>query len=178
MRTAVTALAGLPREAQARAAKWLIESLNIPVGSGATGVTAPAATTGAATGARPTQDQPTPKAFMGQKHPSCDTERIACLAYFLTHHRGMQQFSTKDLKALNTEASQPPFSRPATAVGNATGASQFLAAAGGGKKQITVRGEAVVDALPDREAVKKALRDNPMRRRGRRAGKKDQKPAG
>ena len=43
--------------------------------------------------------------------------------------------------------------------------NQYLAPAGGGKKQISPRGEAIVKALPDRIAVAAALKSYPVRSR-------------
>jgi hypothetical protein len=54
----------------------------------------------------------------------------------------------------------------------ATNTYRYLMAAGGGKKQITNLGEAIVEALPDREAVKQAIAENRPRRRKRRKHRK------
>jgi hypothetical protein len=116
-------------------------------------------------------DGSTPKAFLTGKRPSTDVERIACLAYYLTHHRNTAHFKTKDISALNTEAAQPKLSNAAFAVKNATQQSKYLAPAGKGQKQITALGEAVVAALPDRDAVKAALTAHPKGRRKRGAKK-------
>ena len=97
-----------------------------------------------------------PKSFMAQKRPSSGIERVACLAYYLDRYRGTQQFKTRDLTKLNTEAAQPTLSNAAVFARNAVDA-QYLSKAGGGAKQITVLGEAIVDALPDREKVKAAI---------------------
>jgi hypothetical protein len=63
---------------------------------------------------------PSPKEFLFEKHPKTDVERIACLAYYLTHYRDMPQFKTLDLGKLNTEAAQIKFSNTAYASDNAT----------------------------------------------------------
>jgi hypothetical protein len=84
----------------------------------------------------------------------------------------MVQFKTADLTKLNREAAQPLIGNPAQAVDNATKISQYLTQAGGGKKQITPRGEAVVDALPDREKVKAALIEIPLVKTKKRAKKR------
>jgi hypothetical protein len=47
---------------------------------------------------------PAPKEFLLEKQPSTDVERIACLAYYLTHYRETLKFKTLDLAKLNTEA--------------------------------------------------------------------------
>ncbi|MEK7463509.1 MAG: hypothetical protein AAB610_00085 [Patescibacteria group bacterium] len=104
----------------------------------------------------------TAKHFMSQKQPKSDMERVACLAYYLAHYKNIGQFKTIDLTHLNAEAAQPKFSNASVAVANST-SQQYLVPAGNGKKQITVRGEALVAALPDRAAVKNALDSNPSR---------------
>src|SRR4051794_32496429 len=42
-----------------------------------------------------------PKEFLFQKQPRTDVERIATLAYYLTHYRDTPQFKTLDLSKLN-----------------------------------------------------------------------------
>lgn len=101
------------------------------------------------------------KAFMVLKQPKGDVERITALAYYQTKYKGAPQFKTIDLTHLNREAAQPGFSNPSVAARNAV-SQQYLALAGGGKKQISPRGEAVVEALPDRGAVKKATESLPL----------------
>jgi hypothetical protein len=65
---------------------------------------------------------------------------------------------------LNTEAAQPKMSNASVAARNAV-QNQYLSLAGGGRKQITARGEAVVKALPDRDKVKSALEGHRVRKR-------------
>jgi len=101
----------------------------------------------------------TPKAFMAEKKPASEIERLTCLAYYLSHNRNMNAFKTRDLTKLNTEAAQPNFSNPTVFARNADTAG-FLSKAGGGSKQITALGEKVVEAMPDREKVKTAITDN------------------
>lgn len=67
-----------------------------------------------------TNAAPTPKEFLLEKQPKTDVERIACLAYYLTHYRETPSFKTLDLAKLNTEAAQPKFSNTAYSVANAT----------------------------------------------------------
>src|SRR5436190_3175079 len=104
-----------------------------------------------------------PKEFMFQKQPRTDIERIACLAYYLTHYRDTRQFKTIDLSKLNTEAAQTKFSNTAFAVVNATNAG-LLASAGKGFKQLSALGERYVDALPNRDAAKEILASMRFRR--------------
>lgn len=110
-----------------------------------------------------------PKEFLFQKQPRTDIERIACLAYYLTHYRDTRQFKTIDLSKLNVEAAQIKFSNTAFAVVNATN-GRLLVSAGKGFKQLSAIGERYVDALPNREAAKEIL--STMRfRRSRRSTK-------
>lgn len=111
-------------------------------------------------------NHPTPKAFMAQKKPLSEIERLTCLAYYLTTYRDMPAFKTRDLSKLNTEAAQPAFSN-ATAFARNADAAGYFAKAGGGSKQITSLGEAVVVALPDRAKVKAAIEENAPGRKHR-----------
>jgi hypothetical protein len=45
-------------------------------------------------------------------------------------------------------------------VQHATNTYRYLSAAGGGKKQITLLGEAIVEALPDRAKVAEAIAEH------------------
>jgi len=105
-----------------------------------------------------------PKEFLFQKQPRTDIERIACLAYYLTHYRDTRHFKTIDISKLNTEAAQIKFSNTAFAVVNATNAG-LLASAGKGNKQLSALGERYVDALPDRDAAKEILASMQFRRK-------------
>ena len=110
-------------------------------------------------------DATTPKAFIATKRPKTDLERVACLAYFLTYHRETPKFKTKALTDLNVEAAGVKFSNMSATARNATASSNgFLSSAGGGNKQITARGEAMVVALPDRDKVAAALTEQPARK--------------
>jgi len=91
-----------------------------------------------------------------QKQPRTDIERVACLAYYLTHYRDSHFFKTLDISKLNTEAAQVKFTNAAYAVANAE-KSGLLVPAQRGHKQLSAVGEQFVLALPDREAAKAAL---------------------
>jgi hypothetical protein len=97
-----------------------------------------------------------PKQFIHEKDPVSETERIVCLAYYLTHYRGISHFKTLDLTQLNTEAAQVKFSNASATVHSA---SEFglLAPAPNGNKQISARGERFVSVLPDREAARAVM---------------------
>lgn len=165
MDAAFKALADLEVAEQRRVLTWLIDKLNLSE-SVSFGRQPPP------TSMPPVGRQPagtgslTPKQFMALKKPKTDAERITALAYFMTHTRNIEKYKTKDLSELNKEAAGTPFSNAAVAVSNAA-RDAYLAPAGGGLKQITTRGEALVEALPDREKVKAALEEQPARKRNR-----------
>lgn len=108
-----------------------------------------------------------PKEFMMNKRPQSDIDRVACLAYYLTHYRDMPHFKTFDLSKLNTEAAQIKLSNPAKAVDNAT-QTGLLVPASRGTKQISAMGEVYVQALPDRTAAKQAIAQLRLRRKSKR----------
>ena len=98
-----------------------------------------------------------PKEFLHDKRPGTDVERVACLAYYLTHYRSTPHFKTIDISSLNTEAAQPKFSNAAVPVDNARQVG-LLVPATKGNKQISAVGEKFVELLPDRDAAREALR--------------------
>jgi hypothetical protein len=100
--------------------------------------------------------EPTPKQFLLEKAPQTDVERIACLAYYLTHYRDTPHFTTLELAKLNTDAAQPKFSNTAYAATNAANAG-YLASATKTQRQISAAGEQFVIALPDRDAAKEIM---------------------
>lgn len=104
------------------------------------------------------------KDFIMQKQPPTDVERVACLAFYLTHYRDVRFFKTLDISKLNTDAAQVKFSNPGYAVANAEKAG-LLAPAQRGQKQLSAVGEQFVLALPDRDAAKAALANLRKRRK-------------
>jgi hypothetical protein len=117
------------------------------------------------------KETPSVKQFMIDKAPTTDVERVACLGYYLTHHRGMPHFKTKDITDLNIEAAQRPFSNAAYAVTNAAN-SGLLVPSVKGCKQLSGPGEQFVQALPDREAAREAFERVKWRRTGKRSATK------
>jgi hypothetical protein len=103
----------------------------------------------AASGSFSVDRSPSAKAFLNEKQPRTDVERIACLAYYLTHYRDLPQFKTVDLTKLNTEAAQPKFSNASFASGNAV-KTGYLAPGDKGRRQLSAAAEKFVEALPDR----------------------------
>jgi hypothetical protein len=116
-------------------------------------------------------DKLTPKQFLAQKKPKNNYERVACLAYYLSNHRSTPHFKTGDIDKLNTESAHH-FTNPSLAVMHATSTYHYLTSAGGGKKQITPLGEAIVEALPDRAKVTATIAEHkPTRKRAKRKKK-------
>lgn len=108
-----------------------------------------------------------PKEFLNEKAPKTDVERIACLAYYLTHYRSTPHFKTLDLSLLNTEAAQPKFSNATYSSNNAVKLG-YLVPSSKGQRQISALGERFVQALPDRNAAKEVLLTTRRRLRSRR----------
>jgi hypothetical protein len=107
-----------------------------------------------------------PKEFLFEKQPRTDVERVAALAYYLTHYRDMPQFKTLDLTKLNTEAAQPKFSNAASSANNAV-KQNYLVPTTRGQRQLSAAGERFVAALPDREAARAAMNAGAPRRKSR-----------
>jgi hypothetical protein len=116
---------------------------------------------------------PRPKAFMAAKAPKTDVHRIVCLAYYLTKYKSTPKFTNKQLTDLAVDAAEPEFSNAAQAIGNAQ-RSKLLAGAGGKLRQITHRGESLVDAMPDEAKMKAVSAAMPA---GRRKGPKRKRTA-
>ena len=111
----------------------------------------------------------TVKQFLLDKSPETDVERVACLAYYLAHHRGTPHFKTKDITAINTESAHRRLSNTAFAVENATKMG-YLVPSIKGSKQLSAAGERFVATLPNREEAKAIMAK--MRSRGGRSNKK------
>ncbi len=110
-----------------------------------------------------------PKEFLLDKQPRTDVERIACLAYYLTHYRATAHFKTVDISLLNTEGAQPKFANTAYSANNAVKLG-YLVPSTKGQRQISAAGERFVQALPDRDAAKaavEAIRRKPRMRRAK-----------
>jgi hypothetical protein len=108
------------------------------------------------------------KEFVLEKQPRTDVERLACLAYYLTHYRGTPHFKTIDLSLLNTEAAQPKFANAATSANNAVKMG-YLVPSVKGQRQLSAFGERFVRALPDRDAARTAVETMKRKKRPRRA---------
>lgn len=176
IKKALEALWPLDEEARGRAISGLAGALGVQQSSTSPGRVPQVLGGGPAANGAP-GELGTPREFLAAKRPTTDIERITCLAYYLTHARNTPHFDTKDLSELNTEAAGARFSNASYTASNATKKNGFLTAAPGGKKQITPRGEALVNALPDRQAVEAALESMPGRPRRRSSAKRKKKTA-
>lgn len=166
----VSAIRSLSEDAQTRVIKSALTFLGWGDAFGnRAGSTVQSAASAASTRSTFSEDRNlSPKAFMHEKKPLTDVEKVTCLAYYLTHYRGEPHFKTLDLSKLNTEAAQIKFSNAAMAVENATIVG-LLVPAGQGNKQLSALGELYVQALPDREAAKAAIAHARPRRKNRRS---------
>lgn len=137
---------------QSAASRWTL-NLQMPASAGNSGANN-TNQSAVGSGGTPQANAQDAKAFMKLKDPKSDLQRIAALAYHLTHGKNLPIFKTRDLTTANTDAKGPKFHIP-RAVGNAARAKcGYLSAVGGGKKQLSSYGEEIVEALPDQEAVK------------------------
>jgi hypothetical protein len=118
-----------------------------------------------------------PKQFLLEKQPRTDVERVACLAYYLTHYRDTPHFKTIDLSKLNTEAAQPRLSNANYATKNAL-TYGYLAQASKGQRQLSAAGEQFVNALPDRVTAKTVMTNLLRKRQRKRPSSKPTSKAG
>lgn len=114
-----------------------------------------------------------PKEFLNEKMPTTDVERIACLAYYLTHYRETPDFKTADMTKLNTEAAQRKLSNPTVAAKNAIQGNYLIVSSKKGHRQLSAMGEQYVNALPDRDDANSIRRRMiPQKSKPRKASKK------
>jgi hypothetical protein len=161
-------------EATANKILNLVMTGSLP-GSGGDG--AGAASTGLAGATQAGMGAATPgqsaKQFVTSKKPNTQYERVACLAYYLTHVANTPKFKTAAITKANTDAAGPKITNPSQIVADTTRLSGYLANAGKGAKHITALGEAVVEALPNREAVAAAIAEHkPKKKKPRSATRK------
>jgi hypothetical protein len=147
--------------------------LHVPSGEYAHSVPASSGNGGPQSNTFSNKENISPKDFVMSKEPKTDIERVACLAYYLTHFRETPHFKTLDISKINTDAAQPKFSNAAFTVTNATN-SGYLTTASKGNKQISAIGEQFVIALPDREQAKAVL-EKFKKKRYKRTEKTDKK---
>ena len=120
----------------------------------------PASSTPAGNGRDPVfsgHEELSPKEFIKHKDPQTDIERVACLAYYITHYRDSRYFKTIDISTLNTEAAQRKFTNTTVAVKNAYARGYLASAQQKNHRQISAIGEQYVEALPDRQSAKAVM---------------------
>jgi hypothetical protein len=118
--------------------------------------------------ASPQQHATDIKTFLTQKRPDSFYERVACLVYFLEKFAGQAEVGTKDITKANSDARLSKLTNPAVFVKHATHTYGYLTPLGKRKFAISARGEAIVEALPDRTKVEEALAANPFGKKTRR----------
>jgi len=111
------------------------------------------------------------KMFMAQKKPENFYERVACLAYYLEKFDGIPEVKTEQIREANTNARMSRMTNPALFVKHATHTYGYLTSLGKRKFALSTRGEAVVDALPDRTKVQEAIDNNPFGKKPKRKAK-------
>jgi len=173
----ISALQPLDDEARQRIIEAAVTFLKVHIGSGvrrvqsipATGPATVSTPHGSSSAHAPFSEntEMSPKDFLLEKQPRTDVERIACLAYYLTHYRGTPHFKTIDLSMLNTEAAQPKFANAANSSNNAVKMG-YLVPSSKGQRQLSAVGERFVRALPDRDAARAALESFRRRPRAKR----------
>ena len=97
-----------------------------------------------------------PEIFWRRSDRAMITSALPVLAYYLAKVDNLTQFKTADITRIS-KASALRVADHSLAVQHAANSYRYLASAGRGVKQLTPLGEAVVDALPDREKVKTAI---------------------
>lgn len=170
LQTVIEALQSLDPETRLRIFEAAATFLRIGSSPGGRALSAPSQEGSSARTSYPSFSEDTsmsPKEFLLEKQPKTDVERIACLAYYLTHYRDMPHFKTLDLSKLNTEAAQPKFSNTANAANNAV-KTRYLVSSSKGHRQLSAAAEQFVLALPDRESAKAAMAATRPRRRNKR----------
>lgn len=110
------------------------------------------------------------KQFLAAKKPHGFYEQVTCVGYFLEKTQGVENFNTKDITVANTAARATKIPNPSLYVNHCQNTYGYFSNVGSGKKAMTTRGEALVEALPDRDAVKTALENNPFKKKS--GGKK------
>jgi hypothetical protein len=116
------------------------------------------------------------KSFISQKRPLNNYERVVCLAYYLEKFKEMSDVGSKEIVEANTEARLPKMSNPAVFIKHATHTYGYLNSIGQRRLAVSGRGEAVVEALPERAKVDEALVNFPFGKKGR-AAKKRRSPS-
>lgn len=111
------------------------------------------------------------KDFVVEKKPEGFYEKIACVGYYLEKYGNLDGFKTSDIVKGFTESKQTKLPHSSAYVDNAATKYGFLISSGKGRRSLSARGEAVVNALPDRGKVTQALADHPFKRNRKKRAK-------
>jgi hypothetical protein len=111
------------------------------------------------------------KSFVANKQPENFYERVACLVYHLEKFEGKTEVGTNDITQANSDARLSRLTNPAVFVKHATHTYGYLTSLGKRKFAISARGEAVVEALPDRAKVEEAHERLRFGKKGKRKAK-------
>jgi hypothetical protein len=170
MREIDSALAKIEHDAQQRALDWAAAKYQLQKSSPS------GAEAGAAQPGQPPAGKPgSIKSFLAQKRPENFYERVACLVYHLEKFDGKNEVGTKEIVKANSDARLSTLTNPAVFVKHATHTYGYLTSLGKRMFALSMRGEAVVDALPDRAKVEEAHNKFHF---GKKGSKKDKKSGG
>ena len=159
MEAALAALQPLKPDERRRVLEWLWAKLDFG---------APPADSGPGGGPSVVRDGI--KQFVKQKSPGDDVSRATTLAYFLEHARKLASYGYDELSQARVSAALPKFNL-SRAVANAQRAGYLTTAGKHGMYQVTSTGEALVEAMPDTEAIKQVKAQGTKRRRKTSAGR-------
>lgn len=112
------------------------------------------------------------KQFLKGKRPDNDVARAIALGYYLTHALGKETFTAADLSRARTDAALANFNVSRGAA-NARGSGYLTTTGARGTLKITSVGESLVEAMPDKEAMKKATTQRRRPRRKTASRKRD-----
>jgi hypothetical protein len=168
MRDVDAALAKVDADAQQRVIAWAISKHRLSP------ETSPGERTGLshAPSSLPPKDI---KSFLIQKRPAGYYERIACLVYHLEKFQNASEVGTKEIIQANGDARQSKMSNASVFIKHTIHTYGYLNSLGGRRFALSARGEALVDALPDRAGVEAALAANPFGKRPSRKKRNNKK---
>jgi hypothetical protein len=112
------------------------------------------------------------KTFLAQKRPGSFYERVACLVYYLEKFDGKTEVNKKDIDKANSDARLSKLTNSSVFVKNATHAYGYLTSIGNRQLALSTRGEAVVEALPERAKVDEAHKTFLFGKRASKKGKR------
>jgi hypothetical protein len=162
MEATLAALQPLDGEERQRVLDWLVAKLGLEAPAPSGLASSDLAGDGGAVGVA--GNLGTIKQFLNQKKPGDDVARATALAYFLTHGKDQATYKTADLSKARVDAALANFNM-SRAVSNAQRAGYLTTAGKRGTYQVTGTGEALVEAMPDADAVKKVKEQGGRRRR-------------